>query len=107
MAYRIPSFRYSECACLFEERARAANPSFALMEANAASVAQLCARLDGIPLAIELAPAHTRLLSAEQIASRLNDRFRLLVGGSRMALLRQQTLLALIDWSYDMFSEEE
>ena len=103
-AYRIPSLADSESTCLFEERARAANPNFALTEANAASVAQICARLDGIPLAIELAAARTRLLSVEQIASRLDDRFRLLVGGSRTALPRQQTLRALIDWSYDLLS---
>jgi predicted ATPase/class 3 adenylate cyclase len=107
IAYRIPSLGDSESICLFEERARAANPNFALTDANTAAVAQICARLDGIPLAIELAAARTRLLSAEQIASRLDDRFRLLVGGSRTALPRQQTLRALIDWSYDLLSEEE
>ncbi len=106
-AYRIPSLADSESTCLFEERARAANPNFALTEANAASVTQICARLDGIPLAIELAAARTRLFSVEQIASRLDDRFRLLVGGSRTALPRQQTLRALIDWSYDLLSWEE
>lgn len=106
-AYRIPSLADSESTCLFEERARAANPGFALTEANATSVAHICARLDGIPLAIELAAARTRLLSVEQIDSRLDDRFRLLVGGSRTALPRQQTLRALIDWSYDMLPEEE
>ena len=107
MSYRIPSLAESESTCLFEERARAANPAFTLTDANAASVAQICARLDGIPLAIELAAARTRLLSAEQIASRLDDRFRLLVGGSRTALPRQQTLRALIDWSYDLLTNEE
>jgi predicted ATPase/class 3 adenylate cyclase len=107
VAYRIPSLADSESTCLFEERARAANSTFAVTDANAASIAQICARLDGIPLAIELAAARTRLLSAEQIASRLDDRFRLLVGGSRTALPRQQTLRALIDWSYDLLSEEE
>ncbi len=106
-AYRIPSLAESESNCLFEERARAANPGFTLTEANAASVTQICARLDGIPLAIELAAARIRLFSPEQIASRLDDRFKLLTGGSRTALPRQQTLRALIDWSYDMLGEEE
>jgi predicted ATPase/class 3 adenylate cyclase/tetratricopeptide (TPR) repeat protein len=106
-SYRIPSLVESESICLFEERARAVNPKFALTSANAGFVAQICSRLDGIPLAIELAAARTKLLSAEQIAKRLDDRFRLLVGGSRTALPRQQTLRALIDWSYDLLSEEE
>ena len=105
--YRIPSLAESESICLFEERARAANPKFALTSANAGFIAQICSRLDGIPLAIELAAARTKLLSPEQIAVRLDDRFRLLVGGSRTALPRQQTLRALIDWSYDLLSEEE
>jgi tetratricopeptide (TPR) repeat protein len=89
------------------DRARAANSKFSLTDSNASSIAQICHRLDGIPLAIELAAARTKLLSAEQIASRLDDLFRLLVGGSRTALPRQQTLRALIDWSYDLLSEEE
>jgi len=106
-AYRVPPLAESESTQLFVTRARAANPSFALTESNAASVAQICARLNGIPLAIELASARTRLLSPEQIAARLDDRFRLLVGGSRTALPRQQTLRALIDWSYDLLSDQE
>ena len=107
VAYRIPSLAESESNCLFEERARAANPSFALSDANAVYVTQICTRLDGIPLAIELAAARIRLFSVEQIASRLDDRFKLLTGGSRNALPRQQTLRALIDWSYDILGEEE
>ncbi len=107
MAYRTPSLADPNRRSLFVERARAANPKFTLTESNASSVAQICSRLDGIPLAIELAAARTKLLSAEQIAARLDDRFRLLVGGSRTALPRQQTLRALIDWSYDLLSEEE
>jgi len=107
VAYRIPSLAESESICLFEERARAANPAFILTDANAAAIAQICARLDGIPLAIELAAARTKLLSVGQIATRLDDRFRLLVGGNRTALPRQQTLRALIDWSYDLLSKEE
>ncbi len=92
---------------LFVERARAANPKFDLTEKNASSVAQICRRLDGIPLALELAAARVSVFSAEQIATRLDDRFKLLTGGSRTALPRQQTLRALIDWSYDMLSDEE
>ena len=73
--------------------------------ANAAAVADICRRLDGIPLAIELAAARTRSLSVESIAARLGDRFALLVGGDRTALPRQQTLRALIDWSHDLLTE--
>jgi predicted ATPase/class 3 adenylate cyclase len=92
---------------LFVERARAANPKFDLTEKNASSIAQICRRLDGIPLALELAAARVGVFSAEQIASRLDDRFKLLTGGSRTALPRQQTLRALIDWSYDILPKEE
>ena len=97
----------SEAVRLFVERARAASPSFALTERNAALVGQICARLDGIPLAIELAAARVRALSVEQIAARLDDRFRLLTGGTRTALPRQQTLRGAVDWSYDLLSEPE
>ena len=107
VAYRTPSLADSESTSLFVDRARAANSKFSLTDSNASAVAQICHRLDGIPLAIELAAARTKLLSADQIASRLDDLFRLLVGGSRTALPRQQTLRALIDWSYDLLSEEE
>jgi predicted ATPase len=92
---------------LFMERATTARPDFKLTKDNASFVAQICFRLDGIPLAIELAAARVRMLSPEQIASRLDDRFRLLTGGSRTALPRQQTLRALIDWSYSLLSEPE
>ncbi len=105
--YHTPSLADSESTRLFVERARAANLKFSLTDSNASSVAQICRRLDGIPLAIELAAARTKLLSADQIAARLDDLFRLLVGGSRTALPRQQTLRALIDWSYDLLSDEE
>lgn len=107
IAYRTPSLGDAESTQLFVDRARAANSNFKLTDANASAVAQICHRLDGIPLAIELAAARTKLLSAEQIATRLDDMFRLLVGGSRTALPRQQTLRALIDWSYDLLSDEE
>jgi predicted ATPase/class 3 adenylate cyclase len=106
-AYRTPSLADSESTSLFVDRARAANSKFSLTDSNASSVAQICHRLDGIPLAIELAAARTKLLSVDQIAARLDDLFRLLVGGSRTALPRQQTLRALIDWSYDLLSDEE
>lgn len=106
-AYHVPSLLDSESTQLFLDRARAVNSNFKLTEANASSIAQICSRLDGIPLAIELAAARVKLLSPDQIAARLDDRFRLLVGGSRTALPRQQTLRALIDWSYDLLSEEE
>ena len=95
-------------ACqLFLERARAVQPAFELTDQNARSVAQLCRRLDGIPLAIELAAARVRALPVEQIAARLDDRFRLLTGGSRASVARHQTLRATIDWSYDLLTEPE
>ena len=92
---------------LFVERARAVNPRFALTEENSLDVIEICRRLDGIPLAIELAAARTQVLSARQIAERLDDRFSLLTTGNRTALARQQTLRALIDWSFDLLSEIE
>ena len=96
-----------EAVRLFIERALAAQPTFAVTNQNAPAVAQLCHRLDGIPLAIELAAARVKALTVEQIAARLDDRFRLLTGGSRTALPRQQTLRAAIDWSYALLSEPE
>jgi len=92
---------------LFVERATTALPAFRLSAGNAPAVALVCARLDGIPLALELAAARVRVLTPEQIAGRLDDRFRLLSGGSRTALPRQQTLRALIDWSYDLLPSPE
>ncbi len=96
-----------EAVRLFIERARLVQPHFMVADQNAPAIAQICHRLDGIPLAIELAAARMRMLSADEIAARLDDRFRLLTGGSRTALPRQQTLRALIDWSYDLLSEQE
>jgi predicted ATPase/class 3 adenylate cyclase len=96
-----------EAARLFIDRATAALPAFTLTDASAPAVAQVCHRLDGIPLAIELAAARVKVLSVERIAERLDDSFRLLAGGSRTALPRHQTLRALIDWSYDLLSEAE
>ncbi len=96
-----------ESVRLFCDRAAAAQPSFHLTEQNAAAIGEICRRLDGIPLAIELAAARVHGLSVDNIAARLNDRFQLLTRGSRTALPRQQTLRALIDWSYDLLSEPE
>jgi tetratricopeptide (TPR) repeat protein len=96
-----------EAVLLFVDRASAAQPAFQITDQNAGAVADICQRLDGIPLAIELAAARVRALSVETIAARLDDRFRLLTGGSRTALPRQQTLRALIDWSYDLLTEKE
>ena len=92
---------------LFIERAVAVKSDFIVSNHNAPAVAQICSRLDGIPLAIELAAARLRGLTAGQISERLDDRFRLLTGGSRTALPRQQTLRAMIEWSYDLLSEAE
>lgn len=92
---------------LFIDRAVMAQASFAVTNQNAPAVVQICHRLDGIPLAIELAASRVRVFSAEEISARLDDRFRLLTGGSRTALPRQQSLHALIDWSYNLMSESE
>jgi non-specific serine/threonine protein kinase len=97
----------SDAAQLFRARAVAVQPEFAITDRNAAAVAQICQRLDGIPLAIELASARARLLSPEQIVQRLDDRFELLVASSRGAPSRQQTLRATLDWSYGLLSERE
>ncbi|HUS17830.1 MAG TPA: tetratricopeptide repeat protein, partial [Chloroflexia bacterium] len=96
-----------EAVRLFLERAGAVRPSFALSEANAPAVATICRRLDGIPLALELAAARVKVLTVEGIAARLDDRFHLLTTGTRTALPRQQTLRALIDWSWDLLSPGE
>ena len=92
---------------LFVDRASAANSAFMLNDTNAGAVGTICRRLDGIPLAIELAAARVRALSVENIAARLDDRFRLLTGGDQTAALRQQTLRASLDWSYDLLTFEE
>ena len=92
---------------LFDERASNAKPDFILNEKNAKSVAQICRQLDGIPLAIELAAARIKILSVDEIAMRLDDRFSLLTAGSRTAVPRHQTLRATIDWSYDLLTEPE
>jgi predicted ATPase len=119
--YRVPSLPFpdpkhlpaldeiatSESVRLFIERVKTFVPSFTLTEKYASSVAQICCRLDGIPLAIELAAARVKVMSVEQMASRLGDIFNLLTSGSRTALPRQQTLRALIEWSYDLLSDSE
>lgn len=96
-----------EAVRLFIERASAAQPSFRLDAANAVAVADVCQRLDGIPLALELAAARTRVLSVQAISQRLADRFRLLQTSDQTVLPRQRTLRALIDWSHDLLSEPE
>jgi class 3 adenylate cyclase len=106
-AAKADSLARFEAVQLFMDRAQAAQPGFTLNDTNAPAVAQICVRLDGIPLAIELAAARVKAMSVDQIAARLDDRFRLLTGGSRTALPRQQTLRAMIDWSYDLLTEKE
>ena len=96
-----------EAVRLFIERALGSKAEFMVTNANAPALASVCHRLDGIPLAIELAAARVRSLSLEEINVRLDNRFRLLTGGSKMALPRQQTLRALIDWSYSLLTEAE
>ncbi len=103
----IASLSLYDSVRLFVERASSALPSFTVTNANAPAVASVCHRLDGIPLALELAGARVRSLSVEEIDSKLDNRFRLLTGGSRTSLPRQQTLRALIDWSYTLLSVPE
>ena len=106
-AQTAESLSQFEAVRLFIERAQAVQPSFAVTNGNARAVAQVCFRLDGIPLALELAAVRVRSLSVEEVNRRLDQRFRLLTGGSRTVLPRQQTLRALIDWSYDLLTEPE
>ena len=96
-----------EAVRLFIDRATRTRESFDVTAANAEAVVAICRRLDGIPLAIELAAARVAFLTVEQINQRLNDRFRLLTGGSRTAMARQQTLRALVDWSHDLLAPTE
>ena len=96
-----------EAVRLFIDRATSADPAFVVTNASAPAVAQICHRLDGIPLAIELAAAKLSVLGVDQIAKRLDDRFKLLTGGSRTALERHQTLRAAIDWSYNLLPPDE
>lgn len=96
-----------EAIQMFRDRAALARADFAITDQNASTLASICYRLDGIPLAIELAAARVRSLSVDEINNKLDQRFRLLTGGSRAALPRQQTLRSLIDWSYDLLSATE
>jgi predicted ATPase/class 3 adenylate cyclase/DNA-binding CsgD family transcriptional regulator len=103
----VEALAQSDAVRLFIERALKVRPNFAITNDNAPSVAGICHALDGIPLAIELAAARVRLMAVEEIAAALTDRFRLLTGGTRNALPRQQTLRASVDWSYELLSEDE
>lgn len=103
----LQEIQQSESVRLFVARAESASPGFALLSENAPAVARVCQRLDGIPLAIELAAARSSMLQVEEIARRLDNRFHLLTGGSRAALPRYQTLLDSIDWSYNLISPPE
>jgi predicted ATPase/DNA-binding XRE family transcriptional regulator len=107
VTWQVPPMRCEEAMQLFLERARAVRPDFVLDEDGQALLIQVCQQLDGLPLAIELAAARLRVLSLEQIAQRLGDRFNLLTGGNRLAPPKQQTLRTMIDWSYDLLSEPE
>ncbi|HEX5506424.1 MAG TPA: helix-turn-helix domain-containing protein [Thermomicrobiales bacterium] len=103
----FPALAGAEAVRLFAARAGAARPGFALTARNADAVARICRRLDGIPLAIELAAARARALAPAEIAARLDDRFPLLAAGDRAAPPRHQTLRAALDWSYDLLDEAE
>ncbi|MFZ0906328.1 MAG: adenylate/guanylate cyclase domain-containing protein, partial [Mycobacterium sp.] len=108
VSWRVPSLSLADEAIeLFTDRARHARPGFAVTDDNAATVGEICARLDGVPLAIELAAARVRALSLAEILDSLHDRFRLLTGGARTAVRRQQTLRASVDWSHALLTEPE
>ncbi|MBX7433129.1 LuxR family transcriptional regulator [Mycobacterium sp. Y57] len=108
LSWRVPSLSVvDEAVELFADRARHVRPDFDVDEDDAALVAEICQRLDGMPLAIELAAARVRALSVSQIADGLHDRFRLLTGGARGAVRRQQTLRASMDWSHALLTEPE
>jgi predicted ATPase/DNA-binding CsgD family transcriptional regulator len=103
----LAQLQQNEAVMLFSERAAAASGAFELTTSNRAAVVSVCRRLDGLPLAIELAAVRTRVLSVEQILDRLSDRFALLTGGGRAALPRHQTLRMAIDWSFDQLTDAE
>lgn len=107
VTWQVPPMRGEEAMQLFIERARTVRPDFELTKGEDALLVQLCQQLDGLPLAIELAASRLRLLSLEQIAARLDDRFGLLTSSNRLAPLKQQTLRTMMDWSYDLLSEGE
>jgi predicted ATPase/DNA-binding SARP family transcriptional activator len=104
--FPVPPLAEDEAAELFIARAQAANPNFALSEQNATAVAELCTRLDGLPLAIELAAARTKILPPAALLSRLESRLELLTGGRRDAPQHQQTLRTTLDWSYDLLEPQ-
>lgn len=105
--WRVPPLSLPDAVALLGERAQAAEPGFRVDAGNADALERIARRLDGLPLALELAAARLRVLSSEQVAERLDDRFRLLTGGSRTALPRHRTLRAAIDWSWDMLGPAE
>lgn len=108
VSWRMPSLSLAdEAVDLFVERARRVRADFTLNDRNHGTVAEICRRLDGLPLAIELAAARVRALTLTEVADSLNDRFRLLTGGSRTAVRRQQTLRASVDWSHALLSQDE
>jgi predicted ATPase len=108
LSWRVPSLSLADEAIeLFTDRARRTRPDFVVAEDNRALVEEICRRLDGMPLAIELAAARVRALSLRQIVDSLHDRFRLLTGGARTAVRRQQTLRASVDWSHALLTEPE
>ena len=106
-ATAIDELASADAVRLFVERARAGRPGFTLGPDNAIAVVHLCRRLDGVPLALELAAARTRSMTPDEIAARLDQRFRLLTGGTRTAANRHQTLRGAIDWSYNLLAEDE
>lgn len=106
-AWLVPPLSCDEATQLFVDRARATQPDFAATEENRGSICEICERLDGMPLAIELAAARARILAPAQIAERLDDAFRLLSAGSRSAIARHRTLRATMDWSAELLSERE
>ena len=102
VSWRVPSLSPADDAIeLFSDRARRAKPDFRITGDNAETVTEICRRLDGLPLAIELAAARVRALSPSEILDSLHDTFRLLTGGARTSVRRQQTLRASVDWSHD------
>jgi predicted ATPase len=105
--YRMPSLELAGAVMLFADRALSAEKRFALTDESRPHVEEICRRLDGIPLAIELAAARVNVLSPQQLVQRLDERFRVLTGGDRSALARHQTMRALFDWSYDLLSDDE
>ena len=108
VTWRVPSLSLADEAIeLFTDRARLARPDFSITDDDAATVTEICRRLDGMPLAIELAAARVRALSLTEILDGLHDRFRLLTGGARTAVRRQQTLRASVDWSHALLTEPE